>query len=283
MSEINTFGRKMTYTMKRYAFIVATLLVLLPAYGGNDGIPVVHYTPFGYEDKVREAVKQDSVFHLVLYPYRVSSFSYIGVMCGGNILYYDKEGNKYMSIAELVKAEGLSIKEYIDIYADCYRQRMLKNCESSLYSMDMEEAKSIVRDSYFYHWMKSRDREATISEFCELVKEWLPETDVEKLNRMLYSQITVTEKEGDVFINLNTAGNYIPLCGANVYSIMAIFYSPEAMDILYDQFSIYQTRFRTALNIIRKMRNTEASLTAYFNELIVVSDYDLMKYLIDNE
>ena len=55
------------------------------------------------------------------------------------------------------------------------------------------------------------------------------------------------------------------------------------MDILYDQFSIYQTRFRTALNIIRKMRNTEASLTAYFNELIVVSDYDLMKYLIDNE
>ena len=216
--------------MKRYAFIVATLLVLLPAYGGNDGIPVVHYTtPFGYKDKVREAVNQDSVFRLVLYPYRVSSFSYIGVMRGGNILYYDKEGNKYMSIAELVKAEGLSIKEYIDIYADCYRQRMLKNCGSSLYSMDMEEAKSIVRDSYFYHWMKSRDREATISEFCELVKEWLPETDVEKLKQMLVSQMAVTEKEGDVFINLNTAGNYIPLCGANLYSIMAIFYSPEAI------------------------------------------------------
>lgn len=273
----------MTYTMKHYAMIAAVLLVLLPAYGGNDGIPVVHYTPFGYECKVREAVKQDSVFHLVLYPYKMSSFSYIGVMRGGKILYYDKEGNKYMSIAELVKAEGLSIREYIDIYVDCYRQQMLKNCGSSLYSMDMEEAKSIVRDSYFYHWIKNRDQDAAISEFCELVKEWLPETDVEKLNRMLDSQIAVTEKESDVFINLNTAVNYIPLCGANVYSIMAIFYSSEAMDILYDQFSIYQTRFRTALNVIREMRNMEASLATYFNELIVVSDYELMEYLIDNE
>lgn len=100
---------------------------------------------------------------------------------------------------------------------------------------------------------------------------------------MLDSQITETEKESDVFINLNTASDYIPLCGANVYPQMAAFFGAEALDILYDQFSIYQTMFRASLNTIRKMRNTEASIAAYFNELIVVSDYELMEYLIDNE
>lgn len=269
--------------MKQYAIIVAILLALLPAYGDNIIIPVIHYTPFGYEDMVKETVKQDSVFYLALYPHKVSSFRYIGTINDGMIQYHDNDGNMYMSIAELVEAEGLTMKEYIDIYVGCYRQQMLKDTRSSLYSMDMEKAKSVVRDSYFYHWMKKRDRSATISEFCKLVKEWLPETDVEKLNRMLDSQITETEKESDVFINLNTASDYIPLCGANVYPQMAAFFGPEALDILYDQFSIYQTMFRASLNTIRKMRNTEASIAAYFNELIVVSDYELMEYLIDNE
>ena len=268
--------------MKHYAIIVALLSVLFSAYGGNNIIPVVHYTPFDYGDRVREALKQDSTFYLALYPYRTTSFSYIGVMNGGKILYYDKEGNRYMSIAEVVAAEGLTIKEYIDIYADCYRQQMLKNCGSSLYAMGMEEAKSVVMDSYFYHWMKSGDRAATIAEFCKLLKKWLPETNVEELRLLLDSQIVATEKEGDVFINLNTAGDYIPLCDSNVYPIMATFFGPEALGILYDQFSIYQTRFRTALNAIREMRNTEASLAAYFKELLIVSDYELVKYFIDN-
>lgn len=270
--------------MTRYFIIfILTFFSSLIALGQECTIPVIHYTPFSFESIVKNTLEKEkcSSFWLALYPYDVSQHKYSGHLEEDKIIYSDSIGNRYTSLEALItNSEKISLDEFVDIYAGCYKQQMLRSTHSNLHSMNIEEAKEVIRSSYFCNWIKHKDKTKSIEEFCALIHSWIPELDSQAVQETLTFLLSSNQDiDRYIFANLSTARDYIPLCGTNIYSHLQSTLEASVFEHLLNHFMLYQTKIRYAIEFIREHRSEDVGVANLFNTYGFVSDYELVEYL----
>ena len=148
-----------------------------------------------------------------------------------------------------------------------------------------EWAKAFVRKSYLYHWHKTQDVDSTIMAFCELARYLMPDIllDPSAIKAYIMSAEKENIAEGEVFFNIVFAGKYYtPLCRCDIYPYMKEQTSEDALDAFYNVYDSWKTDIKTALGAIKDKCYNEISIDLY-GGLFVITDYDIVKYLIKTE
>ena len=148
-----------------------------------------------------------------------------------------------------------------------------------------EWAKAFVRKSYLYHWHKTQDVDSTVMAFCVLAKHLMPDIQLDPSAIKAYIMLAEKENiaEGEVFFNIVFAGkHYTPLCSCDIYPYMKEQMSEDTLAAFYNVYDSWKSYFKTALGAIRDKCYNEISFDLY-GDLFVITDYDIVKYLIKTE
>ena len=149
-----------------------------------------------------------------------------------------------------------------------------------------EWAKTLVRNSYLYHWHKTQDVDSTVMAFCELTKHLMP--DVKLDPSAIKAYIISAEKEntvdGEDLLNIVTAGKYYtPLCSCDIYPYIKEQMSEEALAALYGVYDSWKTDFKTALKAIKDKCYKDICIELYGNDHDIIGNREIVKYLIKTE
>lgn len=291
--------------MKRLLLFFLFSNITLAAHENTDTIPVVHYTPFNFEKNIDSAFrgvsslsdkdvsdtnreiakfnlvncKTDSVFFLALLPYESSDYQFIGVIHDGSICYYDRQNQLYSSIEELTIVKFGSVEKFIEVYIGSYRHKLLKSRNNSLYNMSQESAIKFIRDSYLFSWYCHHNKYSAVDAFCKLFQELMPDTKLDATVIMSEMTNIPIEGNGEDLFNLTRANDYIPLCNRNIYPLLEKLLSKDVVRIFYERYSIYQTKLRSALDVVRKNNYKDICKYYYSCENGIVSDSMIVEYL----
>ena len=148
-----------------------------------------------------------------------------------------------------------------------------------------EWAKTLVRNSYLYHWHKTQDVDSTVMAFCELTKHLMPDVklDPSAIKAYIISAEKENAVEGEDLLNIVTAGKYYtPLCSCDIYPCMKEQMSEDTLAAFYNVYDSWKTDFMTAMNAIRDKCYNEISIDLY-GDLFVITGYDIVQYLIKTE
>ena len=148
-----------------------------------------------------------------------------------------------------------------------------------------EWAKTLVRNSYLYHWHKTQDVDSTVMAFCELAQHLMP--DIKLDSSAIKAYIMSAEKEnamGEDLMSMYTAGKYYtPLCRCNIYPYMKEQMSEEPLAAFYKVYNSWKTDLKTALGAIKDKCYREISIELYGNDHDIIGSREIVQYLIKTE
>ena len=175
-------------------------------------------------------------------------------------------GWEFTNIVKLTNKDGKIIIEDMDITA--------------------EWAKALVRNSYLYHWYKTKNEDSTVMAFCELTKHLMPDIklDPSAIKAYIMSAEKENTVEGEDLLNIVTAGKYYtPLCSCDIYPYMKEQMSEETLAAFYGVYDSWKTDFKTALKVIKDKCYNEISIELYGNDHDIIGNRDIVRYLIKTE
>ncbi len=149
-----------------------------------------------------------------------------------------------------------------------------------------EWAKALVRNSYLYHWYKTKNEDSTVMAFCELTKHLMPDIklDPSAIKACIMSAEKENTVEGEDLLNIVTAGKYYtPLCRCDIYPYMKEQMSEETLDAFYKVYDSWKTDLKTALRAIKDKCYREISIELYDNDHDIIGNREILKYLIKTE
>ena len=149
-----------------------------------------------------------------------------------------------------------------------------------------EWAKALVRNSYLYHWYKTKNENSTVMAFCELTKHLMPDIklDPSAIKAYIMSAEKENTVEGEDLLNIVTAGKYYtPLCSCDIYPYMKEQMCKEALAAFYGVYDSWKTDFKTALKAIKDKCYNEISIELYGNDHDIIGNREIVKYLIKTE